>query len=151
MVEEVEGGTLIQVGTPLEYGDYVEFGTRPHFPPIKPIFQWVENNLNVTSVGIAYKEGKVVPTGKGTRQFSKSRFGSSHDRNMAVYQIAHAIQWKIAHYGTPGQFFMRRALTEMGLPFTVIHGTVESTYEIDVAAYLQPRIEMIMKQSGMAN
>jgi hypothetical protein len=39
----------------------------------------------------------------------------------------------------------------MGLPFTVIHGTVESTYEIDVAAYLQPRIEMIMKQSGMAN
>jgi hypothetical protein len=41
------------VGTPAIYGESVEYGTRPHFPPIKPILFWVEKKL-----GLMGKEAK---------------------------------------------------------------------------------------------
>lgn len=43
------------IGTPLEYGEPVEYGTRPHFPPVEPILHWVERKL-----GIEGKEAKSV-------------------------------------------------------------------------------------------
>jgi hypothetical protein len=33
------------VGTPAKYGEAVEFGTKPHFPPVGPIQFWVEKKL----------------------------------------------------------------------------------------------------------
>ena len=33
------------VGTPAEYGEPVEMGTKPHFPPTGPIQFWVERKL----------------------------------------------------------------------------------------------------------
>ena len=41
------------VGTPAIYGESVEYGTRPHFPPLKPILFWVEKKL-----GLMGKEAK---------------------------------------------------------------------------------------------
>jgi len=35
------------VGTPAVYGEAVEVGTRPHFPPIGPIQHWVQNKLGI--------------------------------------------------------------------------------------------------------
>ncbi|MBU1067666.1 hypothetical protein KKE60_07745 [Patescibacteria group bacterium] len=35
------------IGTPLEHGEPVEYGTRPHFPPIAPIQFWVEKKLGL--------------------------------------------------------------------------------------------------------
>lgn len=43
------------LGTPAIYGEAVEFGTKPHFPPIEPIQFWVEKKL-----GIQGKEAKSV-------------------------------------------------------------------------------------------
>ena len=42
-------GALVtgMVGTPQEYGAAVEYGTRPHFPPIDPIELWVRRILGV--------------------------------------------------------------------------------------------------------
>lgn len=36
------------LGTPAAYGEPVEMGTKPHFPPIDPIQHWVERKLGIT-------------------------------------------------------------------------------------------------------
>ncbi len=36
-----------QVGTPAIYGESLEYGTKPHFPPIAPIRFWVEKRLGL--------------------------------------------------------------------------------------------------------
>lgn len=41
------------VGTPAIYGAPLEYGAKPHFPPIKPILFWVEKKL-----GLAGTEAK---------------------------------------------------------------------------------------------
>jgi len=42
-------------GTPLAHGEPVEYGTRPHFPPIAPLQHWVERKL-----GLEGKEARSV-------------------------------------------------------------------------------------------
>ena len=51
------GGTNITgiLSSPLEYGAPVEYGTKPHFPPVGPLQHWVE-----TKLGISGKEAKSV-------------------------------------------------------------------------------------------
>ena len=46
-------GAWGMVGTPAIYGESVEYGTRPHFPPLAPIRFWVEKKL-----GLSGKEAK---------------------------------------------------------------------------------------------
>ncbi len=36
------------VGTPFSYGESLEYGTKPHFPPIAMIHYWVEKKLGLT-------------------------------------------------------------------------------------------------------
>jgi hypothetical protein len=46
-----------QVGTPSIYGEAVEHGTKPHFPPVAPILFWVEKILGLSgkeAVGVAH-------------------------------------------------------------------------------------------------
>lgn len=35
------------VASPLAYAEYVELGTRPHFPPTRPIEDWVQAKLGI--------------------------------------------------------------------------------------------------------
>jgi len=35
------------LGSPAKYGEPVEYGTKPHFPPIEPIKYWVEKKLGI--------------------------------------------------------------------------------------------------------
>lgn len=160
-VQRVDNSIMVEVGTPLEYGEYVEFGTKPHFPPIKPIMQWVERTMNVTSVNVSFasdvkthKPQTIVRGGK--RQFRKSKFATtwnssqSRNRNMAIYQIAKAVQWKIAHYGTRGQMFMSRALGEMGLFHYAQFDQTGTRYIVDMETYLRSKIDGFLKASGVA-
>lgn len=43
------------VGTPAKYAEPVEYGTKPHFPPLEPLQYWVEKKL-----GLPEKEAKSV-------------------------------------------------------------------------------------------
>jgi hypothetical protein len=53
---DISGRAIIGiVGTPAKYAEPVEYGTKPHFPPIEPIQFWVEKKL-----GIEGKEAKGV-------------------------------------------------------------------------------------------
>lgn len=36
------------LGTPAPYGEAIELGTKPHFPPVAPILFWVENKLGLS-------------------------------------------------------------------------------------------------------
>lgn len=36
------------IGTPLAHGEPVEFGTKPHFPPIDPLAWWAEKKLGLS-------------------------------------------------------------------------------------------------------
>lgn len=38
------------VGTPLAYGEAVEYGTRPHMPPARPIILWAARKLGLSGV-----------------------------------------------------------------------------------------------------
>lgn len=40
-------GVLGEVGSPLAYAIAVELGTKPHFPPIEPLMDWVRAKLGV--------------------------------------------------------------------------------------------------------
>jgi len=46
-VKEYGEKTAGILGTPMEYGEPVELGTRPHFPPIGPIEHWVRVKLRL--------------------------------------------------------------------------------------------------------
>lgn len=43
------------IGVPAIYGEPLEMGTRPHFPPVAPIEHWVERKI-----GLSGKEAKSV-------------------------------------------------------------------------------------------
>jgi hypothetical protein len=47
--EEVLANNVIgMVASPLPYAEYVEIGTRPHFPPLQPLEDWVQAKLGIT-------------------------------------------------------------------------------------------------------
>lgn len=47
---KVEMGKPIwgMIGTPAKYGEPLELGSKPHFPPVAPILYWVERKLGLT-------------------------------------------------------------------------------------------------------
>jgi hypothetical protein len=64
------------LGTPCVYGEAVEMGTAPHFPPIAPIQFWVENKLGITgkqAQSVAFAIAKTISKRgtKGTAMFDK--------------------------------------------------------------------------------
>lgn len=75
-----------EVGTNVAYAPYVEFPTKPHFPPVSAIANWVEHK------------------GRG----AGSGFPSRKERS-SVNAVAFLIARKIAIYGTKGQPYLRPA------------------------------------------
>lgn len=72
------------IGTPAKYGEALEFGSRPHFPPVAPIQHWVERVL-----GISDKEAKSVAfliaraiSKRGTK--ARGMFGKSMEKRKAA-------------------------------------------------------------------
>ncbi|MEJ1353093.1 MAG: hypothetical protein RPU13_13870 [Candidatus Sedimenticola sp. (ex Thyasira tokunagai)] len=72
------------VGTSMAHALPVELGTRPHFPPIEPLMDWVRSVLNIQDDGTA-----------------------------KVYYVAQAIARKIAARGTKGQFMFERNFVQL--------------------------------------
>lgn len=71
----------------------VEGGARPHWPPLQPLVEWVERN--------AAKLGFVNP-----RRF-RGRASLTAEQKAHAYQIARAIQAKIARQGQKPTHIMR--------------------------------------------
>lgn len=135
-------GVQVQSGTPLLYGQYVEFGTKPHWVPIAALERWVEAKLqpHVLSVGVGFESGKAVPVKAGTRKLK------GNARQKAVQQLARAIQIKIAKRGTTGQKYMEKSLREMGLEFSVDFQNDVGVYSVDMSKFLLQRMPSIMER-----
>jgi hypothetical protein len=135
----------IDVGTALQHGSYVEFGTKPHWMPIEPLKIWVDLHQLDRIEGF-------IKSGTTSRKSRKISIGKTvSPRDKVINSIAYAIQATIAKRGTRPQRYMEKALRSLGLPFKVVFESTGATYEIDIAAYLQERIDKILKQSGMMN
>lgn len=89
-------GITYRVGTNVVHAPFIEFGTRPHHPPLgnesKGLIRWVLRHMNAA-------RGKTPVFGKVKKQY----------RLMVASWIAYSIAWKIAHYGTPPRPYMRPA------------------------------------------
>ena len=73
----IDGGVLGVVGSALPHIVYVELGTRPHFPPLQPLRDWVRVKFGVSeqeSYGIAFAIArKIAARGTaGAFMFQKS-------------------------------------------------------------------------------
>lgn len=64
------------IGTPAIYGEPVEYGTRPHFPPVKAIQHWVERKLRISGKeahSVAFLIARAISRRgtKGAKMFGK--------------------------------------------------------------------------------
>jgi len=89
--ETVGRGTPLMkgiVGTACKYGEPVESGTKPHFPPVDPIRYWVERKLHITgkeALSVAYAIATIMARSSrlGVHMFEKT----SDENEVQVRQI----------------------------------------------------------------
>ncbi len=155
-------GTEFVFGTPLSYGAYVETGTKPHWAPIEPIMSWVETKIqpHVLALGVSFDTGRARPTGRITKSLKGKPFeftgksgspvkvNAGDQRQRAIMAIAKAIQWKIKERGTEGQWFLKRALESMGIPYTIQYLDTGMEYDLDVSGWLAPRMDAIANRAA---
>lgn len=84
------------LGTPLEHGEPVELGTRPHFPPTAPIQHWVEKKLGYSgkeAASVAFLIARAISRRgtKGARMFERG----FDDNEAAVMRILESIPAEI--------------------------------------------------------
>lgn len=138
------GMVIAEVGSPLNYGEYVEFGTRPHWAPLRPLFAYVDalvsqGRIDITVRGLSSRE-----------QATKRRYlPRTFSRAREVYRVAKLIQYKIAHHGTPARHMIRDSLQELGLGYKIIETDVGKSYDIDIATWLaQQKPNILDKVKG---
>jgi hypothetical protein len=84
--DSIEGEDVLGVvATASLYAIPVELGTRPHFPPIQPLIEWVEAKFGLSSAPLD--------------TFRKTKGGI--ERESEASKVAYAIAWAISRRGTP--------------------------------------------------
>lgn len=103
--EVVVGGRSLAVDMHLaECWKYVEWDTKPHFPPHLPIFQWV-------------KAKPILPR-PGT--IKRHRNGIPYTQEELQNGIAYAIQHKIAQHGTKGSHDLERTVDQLNAVYEAL-------------------------------
>jgi len=80
------------VGTSLQHAIPVELGTKPHFPPVAPIKDWVKSKLGKSeqeAEGIAFAVARKISI-KGTKPklFVKKTFDQNKNQAQAIFSRA---------------------------------------------------------------
>ncbi len=87
-----EDSVIGMVGTPLNYAVPVELGTRPHFPPIEPLIDWVKVKLGVSEKearGVAFLVArKIARSGTQGQHMFEIGFASVEAQVLAILQRA---------------------------------------------------------------
>jgi hypothetical protein len=105
----IEGENVIgQVGTAMAYAIPVELGTKPHWPPIEPLIEWVAAKFGLSTAPLPTKNNLGMPQSA----FSKWRGGVERDSEAS--KVARSIAMAIAVRGTPavGMFHLGFAWNE---------------------------------------
>lgn len=91
-----------RVGTSVEYGWYVEHGTKPHWAPIAPLMLWVERKLGVPDnqvYGVAKAiQRKIAANGTKANPFLQRGYEKSKEKiegffARALERIAERLVW----------------------------------------------------------
>lgn len=85
-----------EIGYEAPYAIYIEYGTSPHFPPIKPIYDWAYRQRS--NIDIKYDESDVVTL----------RDGNTYIKG--ILSFVYAVINKIGNEGTDAKPFLRPAL-----------------------------------------
>lgn len=112
--EAVDRGDLLSSGEVLEpearsvtvkwssaHAKYVNWPTRPHWPPLAPILAWVKRNIRRYTSTSGEAVDVIKPSGR-----QKERARKTPDK--VAEEVARAVQAKIAKEGTHGVFFAQR-------------------------------------------
>lgn len=100
------GGEIVgQVSTTVSYARPVEFGSKPHWAPIKPLELWVERKLaGKGSLINAQAKQSVGRQGSGKNR----RLAVAITRRAMIERTARAIQVAIARRGTRGHHMFEK-------------------------------------------
>ena len=49
-----DGGLIALVGSNVKYAPYIEHGTGPHTPPLKPLLEWVRRKMRIKNPSKGY-------------------------------------------------------------------------------------------------
>ena len=84
------------LGTPAQYGEPVELGTKPHFPPVEPLKFWVEKKLGYSgeeAESVAFLIARAISRRgtKGAKMFKRA----ISDKEAAVERILQEIPAEI--------------------------------------------------------
>ena len=92
--EEVSQNRVLGlVSTPLAYALPVEIGTKPHFPPLEPLIDWVKVKLNISGEkearGVAFLIARKISRQgtKGQRPFGQA-FDANQEQVAAIFARA---------------------------------------------------------------
>ena len=94
---------LITVSLPF-YGKYMEYGTRPHFPPVAKIMRWL---------------------------YDKQIFVEGVDSPQKVRRVAFAISRKISKEGLAPRHYVKNALTALEIKYSknIIYNLIEVRFK----------------------
>lgn len=94
---------IIEIFSNMNYAYWAHEGTKPHYPPLHKIRDWVRKK------GLAKK---TMVRGKNQGKERAIRSYRSMNDYWQVDQVARAIAWKIAHHGTKGVKFFDLAVKQ---------------------------------------
>jgi len=86
-----------EMGTPLDYGVWVEKGTRPHWPPLKPLVEWSKVKHH-HSEQEAYAHAKAIQktiSEKGTKPYPYMRPAHEAIKKIVGVEVAKAIRHSV--------------------------------------------------------
>jgi hypothetical protein len=102
------GSGHYRVGFAAPHAPPIEFGSKPHFPPIAPLEAWVRRNLRVVNIVSATRG----PLASFPVYKPKKKAGTSSLKRDAANSIAWAIAINIAKHGQRPKPFFRPALQD---------------------------------------
>ena len=116
--EPIVGGAMLSVGTP--EAPWMEFGTRPHMPPLGPILTWVQRKFGLATQrrgkraqgkrgSKERKQGPAIPKHiRAARRFDRA--SKMQNDAAQAYLIANKVRWKIFRYGTAPRGYFAKAM-----------------------------------------
>lgn len=84
-IEERDDEIIGRVATNIEYAVPVEFGTKPHFPPIDPLTYWARRKLGISGAearSVAFRIARKIAQ-RGTEGYRMFEYGLEEGEKVA--------------------------------------------------------------------
>lgn len=111
-VDRHPDGALLSVGVP--YAAVMEHGTRPFFPPLQPLEDWVERKgLAGKRPRVRMRKSEKEGGGLGKAEFLERKATAAAQYQSEIKSIAYAIALKISREGIAPRHFFAKAMEKV--------------------------------------